>query len=222
MKKIAILSIFILAFLAVNISFAAQQPQMSVHVTDIEEGSTAHVAITLPSDATGKVTVSLNGQNYTATVHGGQASVDVFGLKAGDYGVKVTYDGAGNYSKVVKQANLKVATQAKSNDTSVDTNTSTRTNTSANVSGEPAGKVNTTVLKNLTNNTNSSNSTNDTNKSNITPKKTTTNNTVAAKKPKQPPKKPLAKLSNKNTGLPVLILMLVTVGAIFATVFRKR
>ncbi len=222
MKKIAILSIFILAFLAVNISFAAQQPQMSVNVTDIEEGSTAHVAITLPSDATGKVTVSLNGQNYTATVHGGQASVDVFGLKAGDYGVKVTYNGAGNYSKVVKQANLKVATQAKSNDTSVDTNTSTRTNTSANVSGEPAGKVNTTVLKNLTNNTNSSNSTNDTNKSNITPKKTTTNNTVAAKKPKQPPKKPLAKLSNKNTGLPVLILMLVTVGAIFATVFRKR
>lgn len=222
MKKIAILSIFILAFLAVNISFAAQQPQMSVNVTDIEEGSTAHVAITLPSDATGKVTVSLNGQNYTATVHGGQASVDVFGLKAGDYGVKVTYNGAGNYSKVVKQANLKVATQAKSNDTSVDTNTSTRTNTSANVSGEPAGKVNTTVLKNLTNNTNSSNSTNDTNKSNITPKKTTTNNTVATKKPKQPPKKPLAKLSNKNTGLPVLILMLVTVGAIFATVFRKR
>ena len=222
MKKIAILSIFILAFLAVNISFAAQQPQMSVNVTDIEEGSTAHVAITLPSDATGKVTVSLNGQKYTATVHGGQASVDVSGLKAGDYGVKVTYDGAGNYSKVVKQANLKVATQAKSNDTSVDTNTSTRTNTSANVSGEPAGKVNTTVLKNLTNNTNSSNSTNDTNKSNITPKKTTTNNTVAAKKPKQPPKKPLAKLSNKNTGLPVLILMLVTVGAIFATAFRKR
>lgn len=222
MKKIAILSIFILAFLAVNISFAAQQPQMSVNVTDIEEGSTAHVAITLPSDATGKVTVSLNGQNYTATVQAGQASVDVFGLKAGDYGVKVTYNGAGNYSKVVKQANLKVAAQAKSNDTSVDTNTSTRTNTSANVSGEPAGKVNTTVLKNLTNNTNSSNSTNDTNKSNITPKKTTTNNTVAAKKPKQPPKKPLAKLSNKNTGLPVLILMLVTVGAIFATVFRKR
>ena len=195
---------------------------MSVHVTDIEEGSTAHVAITLPSDATGKVTVSLNGQNYTATVHGGQASVDVSGLKAGDYGVKVTYNGAGNYSKVVKQANLKVATQAKSNDTSVDTNTSTRTNTSANVSGEPAGKVNTTVLKNLTNNTNSSNSTNDTNKSNITPKKTTTNNTVAAKKPKQPPKKPITKLSNKNTGLPVLILMLVTVGAIFATAFRKR
>lgn len=224
MKKIAILSIFILAFLAVNISFAAQQPQMSVNVTDIEEGSTAHVAITLPSDATGKVTVSLNGQKYTATVHGGQASVDVSGLKAGDYGVKVTYDGAGNYSKVVKQANLKVAAQAKSNDTSVDTktNTSTVTNNSANASGEPAGKVNTTVLKNLTNNTNSSNSTNDTNKSNITPKKTTTNNTVAAKKPKQPPKKPITKLSNKNTGLPVLILMLVTVGAIFATAFRKR
>ena len=77
-------------------------------------------------------------------------------------------------------------------------------------------------MKNLTNNTNSSNSTNDTNKSNITPKKTTTNNTVAAKKPKQPPKKPITKLSNKNTGLPVLILMLVTVGAIFATAFRKR
>ena len=224
MKKIAILSIFILAFLAVNISFAAEQPQMSVSVADIEEGSTAHVSISLPSDATGKVTVSLNGHNYTASVQGGEAFVDVPGLKAGDYSVKVTYEGSGNYSKVFKQANLKVAGEAKSNGTSANTNTSTNTttNTSANASGAPTGKVNTTVLNNLTNNTNSSNSTNDTNKSsNITPKKTTTNNTAPAKKPKQP-KKPISHLSNKNTGLPVLILMLVTVGAIFATVFRKK
>ena len=223
MKKIAILSIFILAFLAVNISFAAEQPQMSVSVADIEEGSTAHVSITLPSDATGRVTVSVNGQNYAATVQGGEASVDVPGLKAGDYSVKVTYEGGGNYSKVFKQANLKVAGEAKSNGTSANTNTSTNTttNTSANASGAPTGKVNTTLLNNLTNNTNSSNSTNDTNKSNITPKKTTTNNTAPAKKPKQP-KKPISHLSNKNTGLPVLILMLVTVGAIFATVFRRN
>jgi hypothetical protein len=218
MKKIVILSIFILALLAVNISFAAEQPEMSVSVADIEEGSTAHVSINLPSDATGKVTVSVNGQSYVATVAGGQASVDLPGLKAGDYNVKVTYEGSGNYSKVVKQANLKVAGEAKSNDTEVDTNVSD--NTSINASGEPASKVNTTVLDNLTNNTNSSNSTNDTNKSNITPKKTT-NNTAPAKKPKQP-KKPLASLSNKNTGLPILILMLVSVGAIFATVFRKQ
>ena len=217
MRKIAILSIFILALLAVNISFAAEKPEMSVFVADIEEGSTAHVSITLPSDATGKVTVSVNGQTYTAAVEGGQASVDVSGLKAGDYKVKVTYEGSGNYSKVVKQADLKVSGEAKSNDTAVTTNTS------ANASGEPESQVNTTVLSNLTNNTNSSNSTKDTNTSNITPKKTT-NDTAPAKKPKQPkkPKPPLSSLTDKNTGLPILVLMLVTVGAVFATAFRKQ
>lgn len=222
MRKIAILSIFILALLAVNISFAAEQPEMSVYVADIEEGSTAQVSITLPSDATGKVTVSVNGQTYTAAVEGGQAIVDVPGLKAGDYKVKVNYEGNGNYSKVVKQADLKVSGESKSNDTAVTTNTS------ANASGEPENQINTTILDNLTNNTNSSNSTNHTNTSNVTPKKITNvtpkktvNNTAPPKKPKQP-KKPLASLTDKNTGLPILVLMLVTVGAVFATAFRKQ
>ncbi|MBR6024578.1 MAG: Ig-like domain repeat protein [Methanobrevibacter sp.] len=214
MRKIAILSIFILALLAVNISFASELPEMIVHVADIEEGSTAQVSIALPSDATGNVAVSVNGQNYSANVDNGQANVNVSGLKAGDYKVKVTYEGNGNYSKVVKQADLKVSGEAKSNDTAVTTNTS------ANASGEPVSQVNTTVLSNLTNNTNSSNSTNHTNTSNVTPKKTI-NNTAPAKKPKQP-KKPLASLTNKNTGLPILVFMLVTVGAILAGAFRRK
>ena len=222
MRKIAILSIFILALLAVNISFAAEKPEMSVFVADIEEGSTAQVSVTLPSDATGKVTVSVNGQTYTAAVEGGQAFVDVPGLKAGDYKVKVTYEGNGNYSKISKQADLKVSGEAKSNDTAVTTNTS------ANASGEPDSQINTTLLNNLTNNTNSSNSTNHTNTSNVTPKKITnvtpkktTNDTAPPKKPKQP-KKPLASLTDKNTGLPILVLMLVSVAAVFATAFRKK
>lgn len=221
MRKIAILSIFILALLAVNISFAAEKPEMSVFVADIGEGSTAQVSITLPNDATGKVTVSVNGQTYTAAVEGGQAFVDVPGLKAGDYKVKVTYEGNGNYSKISKQADLKVSGEAKSNDTAVTTNTS------ANASGEPDSQLNTTLLDNLTNNTNSSNSTNHTNTSNVTPNniknltpKKTTNDTAPPKKPKQP--KHLASLTDKNTGLPILVLMLVTVGAVFATAFRKQ
>ncbi len=219
MRKIAILSILVLAFLAVNISFAAEQPEMSVYVADIEEGSTAQVSITLPSDATGKVTVSVNGQTYTAAVEGGQASVELPGLKAGNYKVKVSYDGSGNYSNVVKEANLKVSGGAAPNGTAVNTNNST--NTSANASGEPVKYVNNTILDNLTNKTNSTNKTNDTNTSNIAPKKTT-NNTAPLKKPKQTQKQPLASLSNKNTGLPILVLMLVTVAALFATVFRKQ
>ena len=55
---------------------------------------------------------------------------------------------------------------------------------------------------------------------NITPKKTT-NDTAPPKKPKQP-KKPVASLTDKNTGLPILVLMLVTVGAVFATAFRRK
>lgn len=213
MRKIAILLIFLLALLAVNITFAAE-PEMHVYVADIQEGSTAQVSISLPSDATGKVTVSVNGQNYATAVEGGQAHVSVSGLKAGDYTVKVTYDGSGSYSKVVKQANLKVSAESKSNGTAPSTNTST------NASGEPAGQMNITDLSNLiNNNTNSSNSTNDSNSSNITPKHH--NDTPAPKKPKQP-KKPLNSITNKNTGLPIVVLMLVAVGAIFATVFRRN
>ena len=212
-----------MALFAVNSVFAAQ-PAMSVHVADINAGETAHVSITLPSDASGVVTVSVNGQNYQANVVGGQASVDLTGLAAGSYTIKVKYDGAGNYSAVTKQANLKVSgsepapAPAENNDASANAS-----GEPINASGEPANATpinNTLVTGNATDNsTNTTNTTNTTN--NTTPNKNVDNKTPV-KKPQKQQQKPHKYLENKKTGLPVLVLLLVVVGVVFGVSFRKR
>ena len=209
MRKIVILLICVLALFAVGSAFAAQQPTMKVNVADIEAGQTAHVSISLPGDAQGKVTVSVNGHDYQAKVVNGKATVDLKGLSAGSYAVKVKYNGEGNYSTVSKEAQLKVS-EVK--------NTSP---THTNASGEP---VNATPISNSTINTNNSTDTNTTNTTN------TTNNTTPAKKvDNNPVKKPVKKepkkqnkvLNNKKTGIPVVLLLLVAVGAVIGVVYRR-
>ena len=224
MRKIAILSIFILSLFAVNMAFSAEQPEMKIYVADINASETAHVQIALPVDAQGKVNVSVNGQIFSANVVDGKATVNLTDLKAGDYVLNVTYGGGGNYSKISKDVNLKV--NDKSNTTNHNaTPASTQNATPAgNASGGPVVTQNATKVT-VTNQTNTSNTTNNTN---VTPAKKVVNNTnKTVKKPvKQQPKKQQPKivqaLTNKNTGLPVLVLLLVAIGAVVAVAYRKR
>lgn len=212
MRKISILLIVLMAVLAVNMVYAAE-PEMHVYVADINSGETAHVQITLPADAEGSVSVSVNGQTKTANLAGGQATIDLTDLKPGDYVVNVTYDGAGNYSKVSKDVNLKVS------DNSAPVNNTT---TSVNASGEPVTLQNITkVTNNNTGNANDTNKTNHTNTTNKTPAKKPVQPKAPAK-PKKDVPKPLETLADKNTGLPILVLILVVIGAVVAVVFRKR
>ena len=215
MKKIAILLIFVLAFLAVNLAFAAQQPEMSVFAGDINYGETAHVFITLPADAEGNVTVSVNGQSQVVKIIDGKATADLSGLAPGDYKVKVEYNGAGNYSKISKEVDLKVN---ESN------------STPANASGEPADSNN-TAPANDTNTTGNNTDNNNTNTNNSTDKNDT-NNTTPSKKvePKQPAKnppkkdhlKPVTDLANSRTGLPIIALVLVLIGCVFGVSFKRK
>ena len=232
MRKIAILSIFILSLFAVNMAFSAEQPEMSVYVADINASETAYVQVTLPSDAQGKVNVSVNGQTFSAIVVDGKATVNLTDLKSGDYVVNVTYEGSGNYSKISKEVNLKVNGESNTtnqNATSVGNASggpaATQNATSAgNASGGPLATLNVTKVT-ANNQTNTSNTTNNTN---ATPAKKVINNTnKTVKNPKnQQPKKQQPKLveslTNKNTGLPVLVLLLVAIGAVFAVAFRKQ
>ena len=211
MRKITILSIFILSILAVNMAFAAEQPEMSVYVADIGSGETAHVLVNLSSDVQGNVSVSVDGKNVTANIVDGQATVNLTGLKDGDYVVKVTYEGNENYSNVSKEVNLKVGNGSGNN----------ATNVTGNASGEPVATQNVTVVTG-DNATNTTNTTNTTNNTNVTPAKKLINTTQTVKKPKKEMPKPLQALSDKNTGLPVLLLLLVAIGAVFAIAFRKR
>ena len=53
----------------------------------------------LPTDATGKVTITINGENFTGEVKDGIAYVEIDGLdSAASYEVKVNYSGDNKYT----------------------------------------------------------------------------------------------------------------------------
>lgn len=160
MKKIAILLMCVLALFAVSSTFAAQQPQINVHANNIKVGETAHVQITLPADATGVVTVSVDGHDQKANIVGGKATVDLNGLNEGKHTIKVKYHGEGNYSDASAEKSIEVTNPAPA-----------KNNTPGNASGAP---VNNTPVKNNTNVT-PNNHTNVTpkNNTNVTPKNNT-------------------------------------------------
>ena len=71
---------------------------IDVAVSDIKVGEDAVISVKLASDATGEVVITVNGEDYTAAIENGVASVTVSDLKAGDYTVTVKYSGDNNYN----------------------------------------------------------------------------------------------------------------------------
>ncbi len=78
-----------------------------------KESKTPTYTISLPSDATGTLTVTVDGKNYTAEVVNGQASVPVSGLSAGNHKVTITYSGDSKYSPIVKSTTTNVVVDPK-------------------------------------------------------------------------------------------------------------
>ena len=70
---------------------------ISVEAHDIYVGDTEVVTVTLPKDATGTVTIEINGKEYTTNVKDGKAVFNVKGLAFGDKTVAVKYSGDDNY-----------------------------------------------------------------------------------------------------------------------------
>ena len=224
MKRISILLIAVLAIFAVNFAFAAET-EMSVYISDISQGQTAHVNITLPIDALGEVSVSVNGQEYRANVVDGKATVNLTDLNAGEYKVLVTYEGNGNYSKVSKDVNLTVSDASSQ--------------TTANASGEPLNVTHSTPT-----NASGENITNDANNTNRTPTEQVNNTTLVNQSSvqvnntavvnhsteqvnnttvvKQPPKSPLSELAKIPTGIPIVLLIIVIIGIVFGVGLRKK
>ena len=71
---------------------------VTVKAENITYGEDAVIEVTVPSDATGNVTVTIDGKAYEANVSGGKAVVVVPDLKAGNHTVDVTYNGDDKYS----------------------------------------------------------------------------------------------------------------------------
>ena len=82
---------------------------IDVAVSDIKVGEDAVISVKLLSDATGSVTVTVNGKDYTETVVNGVANVKVTDLKAGTYDVAVKYSGDNNYNAAVATSSFTVS-----------------------------------------------------------------------------------------------------------------
>ena len=59
------------------------------------------VTVTLPKDATGKVTIEIDGKNYTSQIKDGKAVFTVSGLKVGKHSIKIFYTGDDKYESSV-------------------------------------------------------------------------------------------------------------------------
>ena len=82
--------------------------EIKVNVTEITEGDVALFNVTVPENATGNVTVIVDGKEYPGTIVNGTAIVPVDNLTAGDKTFVVVYPGDGNYSANFTVGNLTV------------------------------------------------------------------------------------------------------------------
>ena len=72
-------------------------PSINVTADDINVGDNLEIEISLPDDATGTVTVEIDGNNYIAPVKDGKAIISIPNLTAGNKTAKVYYSGDDNY-----------------------------------------------------------------------------------------------------------------------------
>ena len=90
---------------------------VSVKADNITVGQKAIVEITVPNDATGNVTIKLDGKNYNVSVSQGKGVLVVPGLKVGNYTINVTYVGDNRYKSSTNSTTFKVS---KVNTTDID------------------------------------------------------------------------------------------------------
>ena len=72
-------------------------PEITAKVVSSIDKTT--ITLTLPKNATGKVSVKVNGKSYSADVGSGTAVITITDLKSGKYTAEVTYGGDDNYNK---------------------------------------------------------------------------------------------------------------------------
>ena len=90
------------------VSVKPVEPAMEITANDVKEGSDEVISVALPRDATGEVTLDVNGVKYVAPVKDGQATFTLSGLGEGEYNATVTYAGDAKYGEAVKTASFTV------------------------------------------------------------------------------------------------------------------
>lgn len=78
---------------ATEIDIGRINPDFSVEVSDITYGQAADFAVTLNDDATGNVSLAIDGKNYSAAVQNGKAVLSIPDLAAGNKTAWISYSG---------------------------------------------------------------------------------------------------------------------------------
>ncbi|MBO6275751.1 MAG: Ig-like domain repeat protein, partial [Methanobrevibacter sp.] len=88
-------------------STVVEVPKISDYPVSIDKDGDKLV-VSVPDDATGDVTVSVDGKDYTVPIRDGKAVVDISDLAPGNHDVKVTYPGDDKYAPVTNSTTINV------------------------------------------------------------------------------------------------------------------
>ena len=83
-------------------------PSMDMIDSTITMGKDEKITISLPEDATGTVTIEVDGKSYTQPVINGKATFYLSGLKAGEYEINICYSGDEKYCPINTTGTIKV------------------------------------------------------------------------------------------------------------------
>ena len=94
---------------AVSIIVEKLNATLNILPKDINVGQKESITFTVPGDATGKITVTVNGKNYILTPISGTVTVNIRDLPAGEYDVSAVFAGDDNYGSVSNVSSFKVS-----------------------------------------------------------------------------------------------------------------
>ena len=82
-----------------TVNFTVTKVKSPIHAKGdvIEEGNNATVVVRVQEDATGTITITVDGKEYTEEVEDGKATFNVPGLTKGDWNVDASYSGDKKY-----------------------------------------------------------------------------------------------------------------------------
>lgn len=92
----------------INVSVKKLNATMDVSAGEIAEGENATISVTLPSDAAGNATATVNGKTYTSEVNDGKAAITIPDLEYGNYTIPVSYSGDDKYNPAMTTVNITV------------------------------------------------------------------------------------------------------------------
>ena len=73
------------------------KPDMGMDAPEIKVGQDGVITVTVPEDATGTISITVDGKTYTASIKDGKAVFHISGLGPGTHIVKAYYSGDGKY-----------------------------------------------------------------------------------------------------------------------------